>query len=186
MSTFMLLSFALSLAVIAVLGLLLRFITRRQEEFRAAGERLRDEPSASESDRESFAEYYRPMVRLLDPVELDRARVLEGIGKEDFMRFRRQRIYAFRSYLTDMKLDFHRVEFKIRYLMLSATQHEADIILDLNRLKSSFQWKLWKIQWQLFLFQFGVGAIDARPLVQALEEFEFNLVRRPAALSAMA
>jgi hypothetical protein len=177
----MLLSFAISLVTIVFLGVLLRAIARRRAEFILSHQHSED-PSVA-SDRESFTAYYRPMLLLLDREQLCRAQSLEGISAEDFSRFRRQRVYAFRSYLNEMKLDFHRIEFKLRYLMLSATQQEADLVMRLNRLKASFQWNLWKVQIQLFLFQWGAGTVNPTPLVQALEEFELSLTRNQAQIA---
>jgi hypothetical protein len=138
------------------------------------------------ADRESFADYYRPMTRILDPRDLDQTRTLSGISASDFARFRARRIQAFRAYLNDMRLDFNRIEFKLRYLMLAASEDQAEIVVALNRVKSSFQWQLLRVEFQLFLFRFGYSSVDVAPLVEMLEQLESSLIRRPASSAASA
>ena len=106
----------------------------------------------SVSDRESFADYYRPMLRMLDSRELASARSLGGVAQRDFSRFRARRIASFRAYLYDMRLDFHRIDFKMRYLLLSASAQEADLVQQLNGLKLRFQMQLWRVEFQLLAF----------------------------------
>ena len=138
------------------------------------------------ADRESFTEYYRPMTRILDPRELEASRSMSGVTPADFAKFRAARIVAFRSYLNEMRLDFNRIEFKMRYLMLAASQHEAELVVSLNRVKSSFQIQMLRVEFQLVLFRFGWAAIEIEPLVAMLEQLESSLVRRPSASAAAA
>lgn len=138
--------------------------------------------AAVATDRESFSDYYRPMLHLLDARDLATASSLQGVSALDFADFRRDRLAAFRSYLKDMRSDFNRIEFKIRYMMLSAQESDADLVLRLNRLKANFQSQLLRVELQLILFRFGFTAlrVEVAPLVEALEQFDQILFPRHA------
>ena len=174
-----------TLCALAVLGLLFSLALHSRRRAAALGEQ--DTPfEAMGSDRESFTDYYHPMTKILDPRELDHARALSGVGSSHFARFRKARIVSFRSYLNEIRLDFSRIEFKLRYLMLAASTEEAELVVSLNRIKSSFHLRLLRVEVQLFLFRFGWSAVDIDPLVEMLEQLEGALVRRPAASAASA
>lgn len=137
-------------------------------------------------DRESFADYYRPMVRLLDGREFEASRTLSGVDSAACTRFRLSRIKTFRSYLRDMRLDFHRIEFKMRYLMLAASKDQTDLVVSLNQVKSSFQMQLLRVEVQLVLFRFGLANVEVEPLVSIFEQLEGALLRRPSVNAANA
>jgi hypothetical protein len=121
------------------------------------------------SDRISLTEYYRPMVLLLDPDELNAARALPHVSKSAFKRFRKQRIAAFRKYLADLQLDFRRLEFKLRFLLLNASASQAGLVHRLNMLKLQFTWNLYVLEFRLVLFSLGIGTLDVSGLLEELE-----------------
>lgn len=175
MSMPMVLSIVIALAVLAVLvGVVI--VSRK----RATALLGVDSPGEGVGiDRESFADHYRPMSKILDPREMDACRSLRGLSSSDFARFRAARISAFRRYLREMTLDFRRIEFKLRYLMLAASKDEAELVTSLNRIKSNFQVQLMRVRLQVWLFQFGWGSIDIQPLVNLLDQMDASLMRRP-------
>ena len=178
----------LALSVLCALACLGLFFTLSLHSRRRAVALLEENSlcDGNGSDRESFADYYRPMTRILDPREFEESRALVGVGSSEVSRFRASRIAAFRSYLNDMRLDFNRIEFKMRYLMLAASHDQADLVVSLNRVTSSFQMQLIRVELQLFLFRFGWAAVDVEPLVIMLEQLEGPLLRRPSASAANA
>ncbi len=182
MSTPLILSILAALTAIGLLSALAAYCRER------SGAHLDADPTSdsSASDRESFSEYYRPMARVLDARELAAARELCGNNHGEFARFRSGRIVSFRSYLNDMRLDFNRVDFKMRYLLLSASAEDADLVQQLNGLKFSFQIQVWRVEFQLLAFRLGLGAVDTAPLIEMLEQFEASLTRRPTASAAAA
>ncbi len=135
---------------------------------------------AFSADRESFADYYRPMSRLLDNREMAAVRSLSHISVADFRRFRQGRIRAFQSYLDEMRFDFNRIEFKLRYMMLAATESEAQLVADLNRVKSRFQWELFRVRMQLLVFRLGGSTVNVEHLVELLAQFDASLLLRPS------
>ena len=178
----MILSTIVALTILCLLVALLAYARSRSS---ALGDNeFASDPSVS--DRESFADYYRPMLRMLDSRELASARSLGGVAQSDFSRFRARRISSFRAYLYDLRLDFHRIDFKMRYLLLSASAQEADLVQQLNGIKLKFQMQLWRVEFQLLAFRLGYGSIEITPLIEMLEQFESGLIRRPAMSAASA
>lgn len=119
-------------------------------------------------DRWSLENYYRPMLTLLDPMELEAAKQLPNISAREWGGFRRARIQAFRFYLQDLKLDFYRLEFKLRYLLLARPASQHQLLSRLNQLKLSFTVRCWALEARLLLFSLGVGTVDASGLLQEL------------------
>lgn len=170
------------LSVLCALGFLGLFFGLSLYSSRRAAALLEENTSgdAMGADRESFADHYRPMTRILDPRELEACRSLPGVAAADFARFRAARLAAFRHYLQEMRLDFNRIEFKLRYLMLAASHEEAELVASLNRVKTSFQMQLIRVEFQLVLFRFGLASVQVQPLVDMLDQFESTLIRRPS------
>ncbi|MFN9431897.1 MAG: hypothetical protein ACK6DX_17350 [Acidobacteriota bacterium] len=141
----------------------------RRRGIRLLDVRLEDDLAG---DRESISEYYRPMARLLDNRELNAVRSLSYISAADFRRFRAGRVEAFRGYLKGIRLDFNRIEFKLRYMMLSGNEADAKLVMDLNRMKVKFQRELLRVELHLVLFRMGAKTVDVGGLVDVLEQFE--------------
>ncbi len=135
-----------------------------------AGTEIRRRESGS--DKLSLEAYYRPMRHMLDPVELERARALERISPEQWKEFRTQRIQAFRTYLNDLKVDFRRLEFKLRYMALAGTAEHADLVIRLNKLKAQFGLGMLLLEFRLLAFQFGVGSIEISALLDGIHQLE--------------
>jgi hypothetical protein len=165
--------FFFAVSVIGIVFAMLALVWRRGR--RLLGNGLVEDLAG---DRESISEYYRPMVRLLDDRELSAVRSLPYVSASDFRRFRAGRIEAFRDYLRGMRLDFNRIEFKLRYMMLAGNESDSTLVLDLNRMKSNFHRELIRVQWQLVLFRLGGTSVDVRALVEVLEQFEAVLTPR--------
>lgn len=169
-----------ALALLAVMASLTVYSRRRANALLES----KGGSDVSASDRISFAEYYRPMARILDSRELEAARSLSGLSGPDYARFRAARLAAFRSYLNEMRLDFNRIEFKLRYLLLSASEEDAELVVRLSKYKSSFQVSLLRVEMQLVLFRLGWSTVDVAPLVAALDSMQAPLVRRPMVSAA--
>ncbi len=173
MSSQIVLSIAFAAAFLALVGGLVWFL--RNHVFRAS---MEDE--AAIADRQSLANYYRPMLRLLDERELQAAKSLAHLHAGDYHRFRLQRIAAFQLYLNELSTDFRRIEFKLRYLLLAAPAQYSDLVRELTRNKAQFHWQLAKLRLYLVMFRFGWVTIDATKLVESLERMDSVLQVRPA------
>ncbi|MDX2266887.1 MAG: hypothetical protein NW208_02200 [Bryobacter sp.] len=119
-------------------------------------------------DRWSLENYYRPMLTLLDADELATAKHLPNVSRQEWSAFRRARVQAFRLYLQDLKLDFHRLEFKLRYLLLAKPASQHQLLSRLNQLKLSFTLRCWFLEARVMLFALGVGTVDASGLIREL------------------
>lgn len=136
------------------------------------------------SDKLSLEAYYRPMRQMLDPVELQRARSMEGISPAQWKEFRAQRLRAFRIYLGDLKVDFRRLEFKLRYMALAARAEDADYVIRLNKLKAQFGIGMIVLELRLLAFQLGFGSIEVSPLLNGIAQLEKALEPQPALAAA--
>lgn len=124
------------------------------------------------SDKLSLEAYYRPMRHMLDPVQLEQARALERISPEQWNEFRSQRVQAFRSYLRDLQVDFRRLEFKLRYMVLAGSADDADLVIRLNKLKAQFGLGMLLLEFRLLAFQFGIGSIEISALLDGIHQLE--------------
>lgn len=168
----LLMSFGFAVVFLALAGGLVWFL--RSYVFPAGTEEDR-----SLADRESLADYYRPMLRLLDDRELQLAKSLPHISASDYKRFRQQRIQAFHLYLNELSTDFRRIEFKLRYLLLAAPAQYSELVRELQRNRAQFQWQLAKLRLYLVVFRFGWVTIDASHLIGSLERLDAVLQVRP-------
>jgi uncharacterized membrane protein YciS (DUF1049 family) len=154
------------------------------EEFgEACGTELRREIG---SDKISLEAYYRPMRSMLDQMELDQAKRLERVQPAQWKQFRAKRIQAFRMYLRDLKVDFRRLEFKLRYMVLAGTAEDADLVVRLNRLKAQFGFRMVTLELRLLAFQFGVGSIEVSALLDGIQQLEKALEPRRSTAAASA
>lgn len=126
--------------------------------------------------REYSPAYYQPMRKLLDPEELLAAQSLPGVGVSEFRRFRRARLQAFRAYLSDMRSDFNRLEFKARYFLLSGLASDSHLVSELNQTKLKFQSRLVRVELELALFALGFGSVNVSALVEGIEAYHSALL----------
>jgi hypothetical protein len=169
MSTFALLSSALFLLVVLISLALYFVISLNSKGLEAAS-------SSTSNDKISLSAYYQPMRLLLNEDELASARQLMGISAQDWKSFRQRRLRVFRHYLSDLRTDFRRMEFKLRYLMLAASREDVHLVERLNRVKLEFYLGLWALEARLLLFYFGVGSIEIGPILDRLQIMESALV----------
>jgi hypothetical protein len=121
---------------------------------------------------------------MLDPAELARAQELSAGQPEAWKAFRRQRVRAFRAYLNDLRLDFRRLEFKLRYLLLAAPASDALWVHRLNRVRARFAYDSFALEFRLILFSWGVGTVNVSGLLDTIEQME--KVLEPKAFGASA
>jgi hypothetical protein len=187
LSIFILIGFAFSALLSAALICCIRSNNKRFAEAgpvdRSSGTDLRRREVGS--DKLSLEAYYRPMRHMLDPIELERARTMERISPAHFKEFRVQRIQAFRTYLGDLKVDFRRLEFKLRYMVLAGTAEDADLVIRLNKLKAQFGLGMLLLELRLVAFQLGVGSVEISALLDGIQQLERALEpQRPLAAAA--
>ncbi len=89
-------------------------------------------------------------------------------------------------YLRDLKVDFRRLEFKLRYMVLAGSADDADLVLRLNKLKAQFGIRMLLLELRLLAFQFGIGSIEVSTLLDGVQQLERALEPRRTAVAATA
>jgi hypothetical protein len=115
------------------------------------------------------ASRYRPMQRLLreDDYSFLAAR---GGSRSTIDRLRSERRRVFRAYLRNMVRDFNRLHRAARILSLTAETDRSDFAIQLLRIRLAFSWAVAVVQFRLALHSLGLGSVDARRLIRALDQ----------------
>ena len=112
---------------------------------------------------------YRPLNRLLNEADIEFLRSQPGYEPEMERKLRGARRRVFRMYLKNMARDFDRLHFALRLMILHAPQDKPELARTLIRQKIRFKIGLIETRLRLELYVLGVGGVDVRGLVSALE-----------------
>jgi hypothetical protein len=147
------------LCVVAAIGLLLRNVLRQMKE-----------PLPDPSWLDGFnVSRYRPMQRLLSDVDYSFL-AANGGSPDVIRRLRAERRRLFRAYLKNMVRDFNRLHRAARIMSLDAETDRSDFAFLLLRMRVAFGWTVTVVQFRLALNTLGLGNVDARRLLRALDE----------------
>ena len=152
-----------------VLAVALLFIFRR---LTAGG---KDLPVSVDWISDLSAARYRPMQRLLHEEDYSFLASLPGCDRRLLRRLRGQRRKLFRRYLACLTRDFSRVCGAIRMLMVCSAQDRPDLAIILYKQQALFAVGLLTVQWHLLLHACGLGNVDVRGLVRAMEYMRLEL-----------
>lgn len=120
-------------------------------------------------------EQYRPMERLLSQDDIEFLRSQPGYAPEVERAFRKERRIVFRAYLRLLARDFDRFHLALRTLLRDAAEDHPDLAKALVQQKAMFIAGLWLAQVRLSLHALGVGSVDVRGLVSALDTMHRQL-----------
>ncbi len=124
--------------------------------------------------QDSLTERYRPMFRLLD--ESDCEFIAAGFpGSSELRRFRAERRSLFRVYLRNLGADHARIIGAIRNLLVESQLDRPDLVKVLYRCQFQFALAMLSVEFRLFLHALGMGTIDVRSLVSAVEGLQLQL-----------
>lgn len=112
---------------------------------------------------------YRPMERLFSEEDYQFLAAQCGYSPEMGRRLKAQRRRIFRHYLRGLSRDFSRLHTAARFMLLHAPQDRPDLAIQLFRQRLLFRYALLSVHSTLVLQTLGVGTVDVRRLVQALE-----------------
>jgi hypothetical protein len=146
------------------LGVLLARRLLRYRDLRPA------EESPSEVVPQISMERYQPMARLFDDQDLQFLASRPGYRPEMSAWLRRSRRRVFRLYLAELSADFHRLHAAARRITADAPEHHADMVGLLMRQEIAFWRVLAGIEVRLALDWVGLGAADARGLLEIVEQ----------------
>jgi hypothetical protein len=117
---------------------------------------------------------YRPMFRLLD--ESDCGFVATGFpGNSNLRRFRAERRKLFRVYLRNLGDDHARIVGAIRNLLVDSELDRPDLAKALYRCQLMFSLAMLSVEFKLQLHALGIGTVDVRSLVAAVEGLQLQL-----------
>ena len=111
---------------------------------------------------------YRPMLRLLEPAEMEFLRRSTPPGSDLARRVRRQHVRLFLAYLRALRADFELVQAAGRYLVAQGVA-QPGMAAALFRAHAQFSRSVWILRFRLAGAWLGVGSVDARAVLGAFE-----------------
>jgi hypothetical protein len=111
------------------------------------------------------AERYRPMARLLQADEFAFAQGNKALER----RLRRQRYHIFRGYLRCLARDYGQLLGAIRMVMVQSSKDRSEVARVLTQSEVSFAFALCRVEFRLAFYRMGMGQVEVRHLVQAVE-----------------
>jgi hypothetical protein len=124
--------------------------------------------------QDCLAARYRPMFRLLD--ESDCGFIASGFpGNANLRRFRAERRSLFRVYLRNLGADHSRIVGAIRDLLVQSQLDRPDLAKALYRCQLMFALAMIMVEFKLQLHALGIGTVDVRSLVAAVEGLQLQL-----------
>jgi len=145
--------------------------------------------TVSECDPEWIAKFsiarYRPMLRLLDEADYEFLASQPGYSKEFIENLRTERRAIFRAYLRSLVRDFHRLHLAARAVLVHATEDRSDLAMTLVRQRVTFTLAIMTVEYRLVLHALGLGTVDVRGLIAAVDGMRAN-VRNLAAVQSAA
>lgn len=129
---------------------------------------------------------YRPMLRLLADDDYE-FMIASGADPAVIRRLRSERRRIFRAYLNNLVRDFDRIHRAARILVADAEQDQPDVAARLFRVRLEFQFAVMAVRTRLALHTLGIGAVDVRRLLGAVESVRLDFgnlqpQRQPMAL----
>ena len=132
--------------------------------------RQTNEPLPDPSWLDSFdVSRYRPMQRLLSEDDYSFL-AANGGSTQVIARLRAERRRVFRAYLRNMVRDFNRLHRAARMISLEAETDQTEFAMLLVRMRMTFTWTVAVVQLRLMLHALGIGTVDARRLIRALDQ----------------
>jgi hypothetical protein len=118
---------------------------------------------------------YRPMERLLSEEDYRFLASQPGFDKGTLRRMRAERRKVFRGYLACLSRDFSMVGAALRLMMTYSTQDRPDLAGILYKQQALFTIGMLAVQWRLVLHTCGLGTVDVRGLVRAMDDMRTEL-----------
>ena len=118
---------------------------------------------------------YRPMQRLLSEEDYTFLASQTGCDRRLLRRMRSERRRLFRGYLACLGCDFGRVCAALKLLMVYSAHDRPDLAGLVYKQQALFALGILGVQWQLALHACGVGTVDVRGLVRAMEFMRLEL-----------
>jgi hypothetical protein len=118
---------------------------------------------------------YRPMMRLLDSADIEFLRSQAGYTRKMESQLRAQRCQIFRGYLQCLNTDFKRVCMALKLLLVQSEQDRPELSTVLVHHQIMFTSGLISVYFRLFLYRWGICAVDVTHLVQIFDVMRLEL-----------
>ena len=128
-----------------------------------------------ESEARYSPERYEPMTRLLAQDEWEFVQRRTACRPGVAARWNRERRKIFRLYLNDLARDFYRLHAAARALVAESPQQHSDLVGVLMRQQVTFWRVMAAMECRLLLHAMGIGRVDARALLQAMEAMRLEI-----------
>ncbi len=155
----------------AVLPMTVAFVTIVARLLRAR----RADPVDIEWCRNFSTARYRPMERLFVEEDYEFLSAQPGFSPALYRRLQAERRRVFRQYLKALGHDFDRLMAAAKMLIVHAAEDRPDLSKLLVRQKLVFTYALATVHCRLVLSELGLGRVDVRPLVRALDGLRMEL-----------
>ena len=144
-----------------------------------AAMRLQSRLKRTNEERESEFSLarYEPMARLLSEEDFLFLSAQPGYRPEIGARLRRERRRIFRLYLRELTRDFHTLHARARRMVAHSSAEHSELVGLLMRQQVIFWRGLLAIELRLALSALGLGTVDVRGLVEAIEAMRLDLAR---------
>jgi hypothetical protein len=119
-------------------------------------------------------ERYQPMLRLLNPQDLDFLRSQPGFTRKMERGFRRQRCEIFRGYLIQLEGDFQRVCTALKLVMVQSNTDRPDLAATLLRQQVWFKAGMLAVHFRLLLYGCG-GTVEVAGLLKLFDGMRLEL-----------
>ena len=118
---------------------------------------------------------YRPMERLFLEEDYDFLAAQPGFHPKIYGKLQAERRRVFRHYLRCLRKDFNRLSTAAKTLLLMAPQDRPDLARNILKQRVMFSFALWGVEMRLLLQTAGLGTVDVRRLVGAMESMREQL-----------
>jgi hypothetical protein len=118
---------------------------------------------------------YLPMMRVLDPGEIEFLRSQAGYTRGMESKLRAQRCQIFRGYLRCLQMDFRRVCMALKLVLVQSEQDRPELSAVLVHHQIMFASGLISVYFRLFLYRWGICTVDVNHLVQIFDVMRLEL-----------
>jgi hypothetical protein len=120
-------------------------------------------------------ERYRPMMRLLDPEDLEFLRSQPGFTTQMASKLRAQRCRIFRAYLLNLNQDFQRVILALKLILLHSSHDRPELARALVQQQAHFAFAMAAVHARLFLYRWDLCRVDGAALVRIFDSMRLEL-----------